>query len=155
MSLSQELQTGKAGEHLVCFDLITQGYNAFLADQGLPFDVVVENNGSLLRIQVKTTQSVHDYGMSKNVYRFGTRKGKGSRTRTNAACVDYYAFVAMDIKTIAYLPIAQLLTRTSTIKQTIEFKTYSKTYKGRRYSNGTIRDCQWGKYIEEFSTFSP
>lgn len=39
--LSKELQLGKAGEHLVCFDLINQGYNAFLADQGLPYDVVV------------------------------------------------------------------------------------------------------------------
>jgi hypothetical protein len=36
--LSTELQTGKAAEHLVCCDLILQGYSAFLADAGLPYD---------------------------------------------------------------------------------------------------------------------
>jgi len=42
MALSKELQIGKAGEHLVCTDLILKGYNAFLSDQGVPFDVLVE-----------------------------------------------------------------------------------------------------------------
>ena len=55
MSLSKELQLGKAGEHLVCFDLISQGHNAFLADQGLPYDVLVDLDGSIKRIQVKTS----------------------------------------------------------------------------------------------------
>jgi hypothetical protein len=34
MTLSHELQQGKAAEHLVCADLILQGHSAFLADQG-------------------------------------------------------------------------------------------------------------------------
>lgn len=40
--ISRELQIGKAGEHLVCCDLLTHGFNAFLSDQGLPFDVVTD-----------------------------------------------------------------------------------------------------------------
>lgn len=43
-NLSNELQIGKAAEHLVCCDLILQGYNAFLTDQGVPFDIVVEKD---------------------------------------------------------------------------------------------------------------
>ena len=62
MGLSKELQIGKAGEHLVCFDLIIQGYNAFLADQGLPFDILIERRGKLLKVQVRSTsQKTHGY----------------------------------------------------------------------------------------------
>jgi hypothetical protein len=36
------LELGKAAEHIVCADLILAGYRAFLADQGLPYDVVFD-----------------------------------------------------------------------------------------------------------------
>ena len=52
MRTSNELQIGKAGEHLACFDLISQGYHAFLSDQGLPYDIVLDIDGELRRIQV-------------------------------------------------------------------------------------------------------
>lgn len=122
MSLSRELQIGKAGEHLVCCDLILQGYNAFLADQGLPFDILIERAGNLQRIQVRSTSEKKTYGKAKNVYRFGTRKGKGAVTRVRQAEVDYYAFVALDIRRIAYIPISKMLARTGNVKQTIDFR---------------------------------
>ena len=37
---SNMLQIGKAGEYLVCADLILKGYIAFLSEQGLPYDVI-------------------------------------------------------------------------------------------------------------------
>ena len=46
---------GKAAEHLVCADLLMKGYNAFLSDQGLPFDVVIDLGRRLFRVQVKGT----------------------------------------------------------------------------------------------------
>jgi len=122
MSLSKELQLGKAGEHLVCFDLIMRGYNAFLADQGLPFDILIEKNGKLLKIQVRSTSQKRTYGKSKDIYRFGTRKGKGCITRVRKAEVDYYAFVALDIKKIAYIPIKKMLAKTGKVKQTIDLR---------------------------------
>ena len=122
MSLSKELQIGKAGEHLVCFDLIMQGYNAFLADQGLPFDILIERQGKLLRVQVRSTSQKRTCGKSKNIYRFGTRKGKGTITRVRKAEVDYYAFVALDIKRIAYVPISKMLAKTGKVKQTVDFR---------------------------------
>ncbi len=154
MSLSQELQTGKAGEHLVCFDLITQGYNAFLSDQGLPFDVLVENNGVLKRIQVKSVSSLREYDKSGRVYRFSTRRGrKGTRT-VKLGEVDYYAFVALDIKCIAYIPISDMANRNDTVKQCIDFKSRRLTYTGRVYSNGTRRTPEWGKYLEDYGVFT-
>jgi len=35
-----DMQVGKAGEYLVCADLISKGYVAYLSEQGLPYDVV-------------------------------------------------------------------------------------------------------------------
>jgi len=148
--LSKELQIGKAGEHLVCCDLILQGYSAFLADQGLPFDVLVEIDGSLKRIQVRATMGLSTWGKSKDIYRFGTRKGKGAITRVKKAEVDYYAFVALDIKQIAYIPIKKMLSNNGKVKQTMDFKSRNIKYKGRVYSNGTIRKPEWGKYLQDY-----
>ena len=35
---SKQLQIGKAGEYLVCADLIMKGFIAFPSEQGLPYD---------------------------------------------------------------------------------------------------------------------
>ena len=151
--LSKELQIGKAGEHLVCCDLILQGYNAFLADQGLPFDVIVEKDGILKRIQVKSTMSLKTYGKANNIYRFGTRRNGECASRIRIDDVDYYAFVALDIKTIAYIPISEMLSRSGKVKTTVDFKSKRISYKGRIYSNGTRRTPDWGKCIEDYGAF--
>jgi len=148
--LSKELQIGKAGEHLVCCDLILQGYSAFLADQGLPFDVLFEVDGNLKRIQVRSTSGLSTWGKSKDIYRFGTRKGKGAITRAREVEVDYYAFVALDIKQIAYIPIKEMLSCSGKVKQTMDFKSRNVKYSGRVYSNGTIRKPEWGKYFQDY-----
>lgn len=56
--LSKELQIGKAAEHIVTADLILQGYNAFLTDAGLPYDILVDANGDLVRVQENVLQYV-------------------------------------------------------------------------------------------------
>ena len=108
MSLSKELQLGKAGEHFVCFDLIIQGFNAFLADQGLPYDVLVDIKGKIKRIQVKTCSQISDYGKSKNVYRFFLISAKGSNRAIQAEKLDYVAFVFQDIRRVQYIPVKQI-----------------------------------------------
>lgn len=122
MALSKELQLGKAGEHMVCSDLILQGYSAFLADQGLPYDVLIDKNGKLKRIQVKSTSKLSSWTKSKNVYRFGTRRAKGGKARVTKAEVDYYAFVALDIKKVAYIPISEMISKTGFVIQTIDLR---------------------------------
>ena len=150
MSLSKELQIGKAGEHLVCCDLILQGYSAFLADQGLPFDILIEKNGELKKIQVKATTKLITYGKSKNIYRFGLRRGRLGKSRLKEVDCDYYAFVALDIKEIAYIPMKEMYARNGKLKQTMDFKSKNINYKGRIYSNGTIRKPEWGKYLQDY-----
>jgi hypothetical protein len=153
--LSKELQMGKAGEHLVCADLIYQGFSAFLADQGLPYDVVVDVCGSLKRIQVRTTSKLISYEKAKDVYRFGTRCGKRGIRAVLPSDYDYFAFVALPEKKIAYFSKEEMTTRGGRVKQTVDLKTKSATYAGRVYSNGTRRTPEWGRYIEDFQRFKP
>jgi hypothetical protein len=106
MKQIDDLQCGKAGEYLVCADLILMGHVAFPSEQGLPFDVVAEVNGRLLRIQVKTTREPRTVPQRKEHipgYLFHARRmGKGGRKRYTDE-VDIFAFVALDAREIGYV----------------------------------------------------
>ena len=108
METLSDLAAGKAGEYLVCADLILAGHTAFLSEQGLPFDVVADVNGRLLRVQVKTTRAVRKVPQRierHDAYLFHvTRCGKGGLQAYGASDVDMFAFVALDSREIGYLP---------------------------------------------------
>lgn len=127
MSLSKELQIGKAGEHLVCFDLIKNNHNAFLADQGLPYDVLVDVDTEIKRIQVKSCSRVGNYGKSKNVYRFSLRSAKGANRAIKANKVDYIAFVFIDKMIVQYISTKQIMASNGNLKQCIDFRSEGKT----------------------------
>ena len=139
--LSKETLVGKAGAHLVCCDLIMQGYDAFLTDEGSPYDIVVDIGNKLKRIQVKTTRKLVSPNKSRDIYRFGTRKAKGHRKRYDIDQVDYFAFVVMDVKKVAYLSIKQMTGKDKNIKITMEFRTRKLKY------------CGHGKYFEDYQAF--
>ena len=109
---SDDLEIGKAAEHLVCADLIMSGYRAFLSDQGLPYDILVDIGGSLLRVQVKSTRKPKNHDpktRSTPGYFFHLRRaGKGGRRRYPENAFDLYALVALDRNAIAYLPAVDL-----------------------------------------------
>ncbi len=133
-----DLQLGKAGEYLVCADLILRGYVAYPAGPGLHYDVVVDVNGKLIRIQVKTTSVYKAVPQRKEYtpgYLFNVRRcGKGGRKRYKDSEVDIFALVAIGENTIGYIPISK-------IKTTMCFRTRKFTYK-----------TNWqGRYLEDFS----
>jgi len=127
MNLSRELQTGKAGEHLVCCDLISKGISAFLADAGLPYDVLMDKGGKVVRIQVKTATHKIDYGKSKDVYRFSLRSAKGACRSVKADEVDYIAFVFLDKRVVQYLPVSIITAENGYLKQCLDFREEGKT----------------------------
>ena len=102
-----DLQAGKAGEHLVCADLILGGYIAFLSEQGLSYDVVVDIAGRLVRIQVKATRQPRAVPEGKDytpTYVFNIRKmGKNGRRAYTAEDVDIFALVALDRQIVGYV----------------------------------------------------
>lgn len=143
-----ELELGLAAEYLVCADLILQGYKAMMAAPGLPYDVVVGFDTRLLRVQVKATQqagfmSKKDIGKK---YRFGVRRGKSVR-RVDITETDWFAFVALDIRRVAYLPITEMISKHGGIKLLMEFKTRGQPYRDIRYK------VEKGRYIEDFGVF--
>ena len=127
MNLSKELQIGKAGEHLVCCDLISQGISAFLSDAGLPYDVLFDKGDGIKRVQVKTSTHKSDYGKSKNVYRFSLRSGKGAERAIKANKADYIAFVFLDKRVVQYIPVSQITAENGNLKQGLDFREGGKT----------------------------
>lgn len=127
---SDALRLGKAGEHLVCADLLARGYDAFLSDQGLPYDVLVDFGGRIIRVQVKTSLSpknANAKGKAPNlVYQFNIRRrGRdgGGRPLDQSHC-DIVALVGLAHKAIAYL-------RLDEISQTVALHPPGYSFHGR------------------------
>ena len=109
---SNDLMIGVAGEHLVCFDLITKGFTAFMTEQGLPYDLIADINGKLTKIQVKTTRAHKATPQRKNhypAYIFNIRKcGKGGRSSYGSGDVDIFALVCVDTKQVGYVSAGRI-----------------------------------------------
>jgi len=101
------LQIGKAGEYLTCADLILKGFVAFPSEQGLPFDVVLDNGRKLLRVQVKTTEKPRVIPQRKNdsmAYMFNIKRhGKNNLSIYENNEVDVFALVCLDTKNVGYI----------------------------------------------------
>jgi len=104
---NNDLMIGVAGEHLVCFDLITKGFTAFMTEQGLPYDLIADINGKLTKIQVKTTRT-HGATPQRKAhypsYTFNIRKcGKDRRSFYSSDDVDLFALVCVETKQVGYV----------------------------------------------------
>lgn len=157
--LSKELQQGKAAEHFVCFDLLLRGYEAFLAPQGSPFDVVVVVEGArLVRVQVKSTAKlITTLKNNQPHYRFGLRTAKkGTRTVSVEGC-DVVAFVTLDTKAVGYVPISQLTSKAhGGMVQAVDFypgAMVDRDTLGRVYVNTGKRRALWGRHLNDYRDF--
>lgn len=150
ISISNELEIGRAGEHLVCADLILQGYPAYLSAQGLPYDVVAESPKGLVRVQVKTKTKTTKDKVGRDVWRYNLRSGKNRARR--AAGVECFAFVAIGIDAIAYVSLGEMLTKRGKIKQCIDFYE-SNQIEGRLYPNGNRRTDGWRRTFSKYHYF--
>ena len=117
-----DLAAGVAGEHLVCADLLLQGYRAFLADQNCAYDVAVDVSGRLIRIQVKATRAPKKLPQRVGhypAYMWHVRRaGKGGQRTYADSEFDLLALVALDSRRIAYLA-------PSKAKQTIHIRPHN------------------------------
>jgi hypothetical protein len=108
MDRLSDLELGKAAEHLVVSDLILSGYRAYLTEQGLPYDVVVDDGETLYRVQVKASRCAKrmpQRACNTPGYLYNVRRaGKGGRRLYADDEFDIVALVAMDLRIVAYLP---------------------------------------------------
>jgi hypothetical protein len=149
MKISKELEIGKAGEYLAVYSITKQGYVCYLSDQGLPYDVVVDVNGTLLRGQVKSTMGLKDYGKSKQVYRFGTRSAKKNARSASVLNCDFYVFISIDGDLAAFMTTEELESKChkGDIVQCVEMRNANlvspNTRKGFTH-----------RFIQEYSSFT-
>jgi hypothetical protein len=131
---------GKAAEHLVCADLLMKGYNAFLSDQGLPYDVVIDLGWRLFRVQVKGTAKPKNpmprLRISDGYFFHVRRAGRGSRRVYGEDEFDLYALVALDIHAVAYFARDELDSQTICVR--VPGITYGPGGKmARRFEDGS------------------
>lgn len=137
MRLSNELQIGKAGEYLVCADLIMKGLVAFPSEQGLPYDVLLDNGNKLVRVQVKTCErprillqrKTNTYFYQYNIKTHGKHRDK----RYGDDEVDIFALVALDTKSVGYI-------HGDEIKTTANFRVDS--LRGTYYDEKGVKDYE-------------
>ncbi len=110
------LDLGTAGEFIVCADLILAGFRAFQSSQGLPYDVVADFGGNLIRIAVKSTTAPRSRPARENsrvCYQFMVSRGRrlsSGKTDGRAydpADVDLVAFCGLDTRRVAYCSILE------------------------------------------------
>jgi hypothetical protein len=103
-----DLSAGIAAEHLVCADLLLGGFRAFLTDQNCPYDLAVEVDKKLVRVQVKSTRryrAIPQRAAYTPAYIWNVKRaGKAGRRSYGSDEFDMLALVALDIRKIAYLP---------------------------------------------------
>lgn len=150
------LEMGRAGEYFAIYELIKQGYPAFLSDQGLSYDIAVDVGGMLARGQVKSTAGHRDCGKSKNVLRFGARTGKGMLKNTSVEACDFYVFVSLDDKLAAFVLTGGMESATNEgfVKQTMDFRA-AGIANGTKNINGEDRKAIKIMTMEDFADFTP
>lgn len=108
-----DLSAGTAAEHLVCADLLLAGYNAFMTDQNCAYDIAIDVDGRLIRLQVKSTRkqrSIPQRTTHTPAYLFYVRRaGKGGARNYGSDEFDMLALVALDIRQTAYMAPSQSL----------------------------------------------
>lgn len=138
---------GRAGEHLVCADILSRGYECFIAEGRLPYDVVADINGRMIRIQVKTTSGIRPCPQRLNhtpVYMWNARKfGKGSRHSYHPTDTDLVAYVALDRRVIAYRTSERIAQ--STVLRIAEYRDQYQSKTG-----GFVEDFPLEKALQEF-----
>ncbi len=138
-----DMQAGKAGEYLVCADLISKGYVAYLSEQGLPYDVVLDTGEKLLKIQVKATRT-HKQTPQRvsniNTYSFNVKRcGKGNKNFRSESSCDLFALVALDEKQVGYM-------KNKDVKQTMFFRVESMR---GSYRDENIKTEVRGRYLSD------
>ena len=149
----QDLDIGKAGEHIVIADLLLRGVKAFITDQNLPYDVVADcGTGNLMRLQVKTTRQIRKISQRANpIYFFHIKRtGKKNRKVYQRNDFDGFALVALDIREIFYLRFDERVKESSICIRDKKID-YSGHRGGGRINGLYYQDLTWEKLTKKIA----
>ena len=110
-----------AGEYLAASYLLRYCDSVILAPEGHKSDLILDHQGQLYRIQVKTTNSLYKKD-SKDYYRWDFRsnadnKRKNKMLRYGSGQVDIFCLVALPIDKVFFLPFSEV---ENSVAKTIE-----------------------------------
>jgi len=144
---SKDLEIGLAGEYIACADLLIKGLTAYPTEQGLPYDLVIDNGKRLLKCQVKTTSKpriIPQRNTETKAYIFNIKRhGKNNKTRYTKNDVDVFALVELETRSVVYL-------KNKDMPDTINIRI--DRLKGSYYDEIGIED--YNNAIELFKTIS-
>lgn len=106
---------GAAAVHFVCADVLLSGHQAFLAAESLRYDMVIDRDGRLFRVQVKGCSRATIRGArpaAPSSYTFNTSRNRQLSTGATRYLsgyrdtqIDILAAVALDIRVVAYFAV--------------------------------------------------
>lgn len=110
-----------AGEYLAASYLLRYCDSVILAPEGHKSDLILDHQGQLYRIQVKTTNSIYKKD-DKEYYRWDFRsnadnKRKNKMLRYGSGQVDIFCLVALPIDKVFFLPFSEV---ENSVAKTIE-----------------------------------
>lgn len=102
------VDAGVAGEYLTCYRLMTLGYRAYRTEPFSPYDVVIDIDGRLIRVQVKGTAKPcppENARRARPAYLFTLTHNAPNRKKGpyREGLFDLVAFAALDIGEVAYM----------------------------------------------------
>ena len=119
---------GKAGEHLVCSELLFRGYNASIMSVDIGMDITATKNNKLFSIQVKTS-NLNQY----NNYVFDVRKVSFEKDHGGNV---FYVFVLKSEKENNFIILPRVI-----MEQKVHEKAILEINKGKTYRvNVRMRD---------------
>lgn len=107
---------GNVGQAYVIAKFIELGIPVYLPmGEGYPTDLIADFNGKLNKIQIKTTESLHDgdYMTWKLTHQEGYH---GNRIKYSNQEVDYFALYCIETKILCLVPFEQAQTNTISIR---------------------------------------
>jgi len=150
MAQSKELNIGRAGEYIVLTDLLLKGYQAYDTAQGVGYDVVVDVDNKLVRLQVKTTMKMRLITQRANpIYFFQIkRSGKNGIKFYTQGDFDGFALVALDKKIVFYIIFDDTVKNNSICIRDKNIN-YSGHRGGGRPSQFYYQDLTWENFIKK------
>lgn len=146
---SNELQIGKAGEYIVCADIILKDMIAFPSEQGLPYDIVIDTGKRLLKCQVKTTLKPKIIPQRKKksiAYIFNVKRhGKYGTKIYHKNEVDIFALVCLDTRQVGYIKNTDM---PSTINIRVDSLKGTYRVENGLYFSEIIREKDWFDNID-------
>ena len=120
--------TGKAGEHLVCSELLFRGYNASIMSVDMGIDIIATKHNRLFSIQVKTA-NLNTF----NYYNFDIRKTSFQKAHSGTV---FYLFVLKGKTENNFFILPHIL-----VEQKVHEKAILEINKGNTYRvNIKVRD---------------